>query len=137
MLPAAAESELPVTTVSRHAPVLRRNVPDRDPVLIVARCVRAERPWQGEFILMITRERLVITQETRMLSRIRPHLDAPIGSLANVAWSADPRRSAMELAFTIDTGRHRFIIQAPHRHQVWRLDAMFGRIFQQPLQLAF
>ncbi|MGH3714666.1 MAG: hypothetical protein ACRDT4_14580 [Micromonosporaceae bacterium] len=137
LLPAAAESGLSLTTLSRHAPVLRRNVADTDPVLVVSRAVRADRPGHGEFVLLVSQARVVATRETRILRRIKPHLDAGVPSLVNVTWVPDPRGSMVELAFTLASTRHRFLITAPDRHQVWRLDALFGQTFLQPLQLAF
>jgi len=137
LLPAAAESGIPITTVSRHTRVLRRNVAETDSVHVAARAILADRPWQGDLVLMITDTRLVATRETRLLRRIRPYVDASVPGLKNVTWKADPRRSAIELAFTVKNTRHRFLMDVPDRHQVWRLDAVFGRLFLQPLQLAF
>ncbi|MGH3738645.1 MAG: hypothetical protein ACRDT6_24030 [Micromonosporaceae bacterium] len=137
LLPAAAESGLSLTTLSRHTPVLRRNVPDDDPVQMAARAVRAERPGSGEHVVMLTGSRVVATRETRVLRRIKPHLDVAVASLVNVTWVPDPRGSAVELAFTVGQTRHRFLINAPDRHQVWRLDAVFGQTFLEPLQLVF
>ncbi|MGH3648148.1 MAG: hypothetical protein ACRDTM_13365 [Micromonosporaceae bacterium] len=137
LLPAAAESGLSLTTLSRHTPVLRRNIADSDSVQVAARAVRADRPGHGEYVLMITQSRVVVTRETRLLRRIKPFLDAAVLSLVNVTWVPDPRGSAVDLAFTLGQTRHRFLINVPDRHQVWRFDAVFGQTFLQPLQLAF
>ena len=137
LLPAAAESGLPVTTVSRHMPVLRRHLADAGPVLVAAGAIFADRPWLGDVVVAITEKQLVVTQETRFLHRVRPHIVASVPALVNVSWSLDPREATMELAFTGKRQRHRFLMNAHDRHQVWRLDAVFGQIFLQPLQLAF
>ncbi|MGH3659245.1 MAG: hypothetical protein ACRDUA_21565 [Micromonosporaceae bacterium] len=137
LLPAAAESGLPVTTVSRHLPILRRHLADAGPVLVAARAVLGDRPWQGEVVVATTEKQLLVTRESRFLHRVGPHVAGAVPALVNVTWSADPRSAVMELAFTVKDHRHRFLIQAPDRHQVWRMDAMFGQIFLQPLQMAF
>ncbi|MGH3664286.1 MAG: hypothetical protein ACRDT8_07425 [Micromonosporaceae bacterium] len=126
-----------MTTVSRHAPVLRRHVPERDHVLVAARCVRGDRPWQGEFVLLITTQRVVVTQETRMLHRVRPYFDLELSSLENVTWTTDPRRAWIDFAFSVAETRHRFTIHAAHEQQIWRLESIFGRLFRRPLQMAF
>jgi hypothetical protein len=137
LLPAAAESGIPLTTVSRHMPVLRRGIAETDTVLVAARAILSDRPWYGDLMLMITESRLVVTREKKLLRRIKPYVDASVPGVKNVTWKADPRQSEIELAFTLGNTRHRFLMDVPDRHQVWRLDAVFGRLFLQPLQLAF
>src|SRR5690606_35762238 len=116
---------------------LRRYIGGDAPVLLAASAVLADKPWKGEVVLTLTHQRLLVTQEGRFLHRVRPYVCAAVPDLVNVTWSADPRAVIMELAFTVDGRRHRFLIQVPDRHQVWRLDAVFGQLFLQPLQFAF
>jgi hypothetical protein len=130
-LPAAAETGVAIPTVSRHMSAFRRYIERDDPTVIVARCVRPDHPTRGEFLLLLTRRRLVITRETRLLRRLRLHLNAELRHLSNVTWSSDPRNSAVELAATaVDGIRERFWIRVGHPQQVWHLDALLSHAFK-------
>ncbi|MDG4822039.1 hypothetical protein O7635_09260 [Asanoa sp. WMMD1127] len=130
-LPAAAEAGVAIPTVSRHMPVLRRCVAADDAAALVARCTRADRPAQGEYLMLLTYRRLVVTHESRVLHRLRLHLNTELGHLGNVTWNPDPRLSAVELAATaVDGVRERFWIQVGHPKQVWHLDALLSHVFR-------
>ncbi|HEY2950390.1 MAG TPA: hypothetical protein VGJ53_18660 [Micromonosporaceae bacterium] len=130
-LPAAAEAGVAIPTVSRYLPLFRRCVDNDDATVIVARCLRPDRPAQGEFILLLTHRRLVVAQESRLLHRLRLHLNSDLDDLSNVTWSPDPRMSAVELAATsLDGGRERFWIRVGHPKQVWHVDALLSRVFR-------
>jgi len=130
-LPAAAEAGVAIPTVSRHMPVFRRCVAADDTAAVVARCTRADRPAQGEYLLLLTYRRLVVTHESRMLHRLRLHLNTELGHLGNVTWNPDPRLSAVELAATaVDGVRERFWIRVGHAKQVWHLDALLSHVFR-------
>jgi hypothetical protein len=130
-LPAAAEAGVAIPTVSRHMPVFRRCVAADDTAALVARCTRADRPAQGEYLLLLTYRRLVVTHESRMLHRLRLHLNTELGHLGNVTWNPDPRLSAVELAATaVDGVRERFWIRVGHAKQVWHLDALLSHVFR-------
>jgi hypothetical protein len=130
-LPAAAEAGVGVPTANRHLRVFRNCVAADDAAALVARCLRLDRQAQGEFMLLLTHHRLVVTQETRMLHRMRLHLNTELGHLSNVTWSLDPRISAVELAATaIDGVRERFWIRVGHPKQAWHLDALLSQVFR-------
>jgi hypothetical protein len=130
-LPAAAEAGVAIPTVSRHLPVFRRCVAADDATALVAKCLRPESPMQGEYVLLLTYKRLVVTHETRVLHRLRLHLNTEIGHLGNVTWNPDPRLSAVELAATaVDGVRERFLIRVGHSKQVWHLDALLSHVFK-------
>lgn len=130
-LPAAAEAGVAMPTVSRHLPIFRRCVEPDDSAVVVTRCVRPNSPLEGEFLLLMTYRRLVVTQETRVLHRLRLHLNAELRDLSNVNWNTDPRTSAVELAATaVDGVRERFWIKVGHPKQVWHLDALLSRVFR-------
>ncbi|TDB98935.1 hypothetical protein E1091_07365, partial [Micromonospora fluostatini] len=130
-LPAAAEAGLAVQTVSRHMPIFRRCVGSGDATILVARCSRPDRPVPGEYLLLLTHRRLVVTQQTRVLHRLRLHLNSELRELSHVTWNPDPRLPAVELAATaIDGIRERFVIRAHHPKQVWHLDALLGQAFR-------
>lgn len=130
-LPAAAEAGVAPPTVSRHLPVFRRCVEPDDATVLVTRCLRPDRPMQGEFLLLLTYRRLVVTQETRLLHRLRLHLNTELRHLSNVTWNPDPRLSAVDLAATaVDGVRERFWIRVGHPKQVWHLDALFSHVFR-------
>ncbi|MFV2102298.1 hypothetical protein [Micromonospora sp. LOL_024] len=130
-LPAAAEAGLAVQTASRHMPVFRRCVGSGDATVLVTRCSRPDRPLIGDHLLLLTHRRLVITRQTRVLQRLRLHLNTELRELSHVTWSPDPRLRCVELAATaIDGVRERFLIRAQHPQQVWQLDALLNHAFR-------
>src|ERR1044072_430636 len=130
-LPACSEAGIPMPTVSHHAPVFRRCVEPNDATVLVTRAHRPDRPLGREFLLLLTHKRLVITQESKVLRRLKLHLNTEIRHLANITWHPAPRLAAIELAATaIDGIRERFWIHAGHPKQVWHLDALFSHIFR-------
>ncbi|GAA3752818.1 hypothetical protein GCM10022225_41820 [Plantactinospora mayteni] len=129
-LPAAAETGVASPTVSRHLPVLRNCVPAGDVTVLVTRCTRPEQPAHGCLLLLTTR-RLVVTEQTRLLHRLRLHLNTELRHLNNVTWNPDPRVSMVELAATaVDGVRERFLIRADRPSQMWQLDALFSQVFR-------
>ncbi|GAB3966882.1 hypothetical protein GCM10027615_15190 [Plantactinospora veratri] len=129
-LPAAAETGVASPTVSRHLPVLRNCVPAGDVTVLVTRCTRPEQPTNGCLLLLTTR-RLVVTEQTWLLHRLRLHLNTELRHLNNVAWNPDPRASMVELAATaVDGVRERFLIRADRPSQLWQLDALFSQVFR-------
>ncbi|MEV4767840.1 hypothetical protein [Micromonospora humida] len=134
-LPAAAETGLAVQTVSRHMPVFRQCVGSGDATILVARCARPDRPVDGDYLLLLTHRRLVVTRQTRVLHRLRLHLNTELRELSNVTWSPDPRAQAVELAATaIDGVRERFVIRTQHPKQVWQLDTLLHHAFRTRLR---
>jgi hypothetical protein len=130
-LPATTEAGIPMPTVSRHMPIFRRCVEPDDATVLVTRAQRPDRPLGSDFLLLLTYRRLVVTQETRVLKRLRLHLNTELRHLANITWHPDPRLAAIELAATaVDGIRERFWITARHPKQVWHLDALFSHIFR-------
>ncbi|WP_320069015.1 hypothetical protein [Micromonospora sp. RTGN7] len=135
-LPAAADSGLAVRGVSRHMPIFRRCVGAGDATILVTRCSRLRRPV-GECLLLLTHRRLVVTRQTRVLRRLRLHLNADLRELSDVTWSPDPRGPAVELAATaIDGVRERFLIRLSNPGQVWQLDALLHHSFRTRLRPA-
>ncbi|MEU9505439.1 hypothetical protein AB0D32_04050 [Micromonospora sp. NPDC048170] len=133
-LPAASEAGLAAQTVTRHMPVFRRCVGSGDATILVTRCVRPDRP-AGEYLLLLTHRRLVVTQQTRVLHRLRLHLNTELRELSNVTWSPDPRLHSVELAATaIDGIRERFLIRTRHPKQVWQFDALLNHAFRTRLR---
>ena len=129
-LPAAADAGLDMPTISRHLPALGRYL-GADPVLLVARCTRNDRPLAGEHLLVLTRHRLVVTHESRLVHKLRLHLDAPIHELSMVRWAPDPLLTAVQLSATaIDGIRERFTIKVRNPALVWHLDETFRHVFQ-------
>ncbi|TDB78500.1 hypothetical protein [Micromonospora sp. KC723] len=136
-LPAAAETGLAVQTVSRHMPVFRQCVGSGDATILVARCSRPDRPVSGEYLLLLTHRRLVVTQQTRVLHRLRLHLNTELRELSHVTWSPDPRTQSVTLAATaIDGVRERFVVHTPHPKQVWHLDTLLHHAFRTRLRPA-
>lgn len=130
-LPAAAEAGISIPTVSRHMPILRRCVETDEPTVLVTRCLRPEQAMTGDFLLLLTNRRLVVTHETRVLRRLSLHLNANLRHLDNVTWSPDLRQSAVELAATaVDGVRERFLMRLLDPHQVWHVDALLKQVFR-------
>ncbi|MFI5495564.1 hypothetical protein [Actinoplanes sp. NPDC051859] len=131
-LPAAAEAEIAIATVSRHMPIFRRCVEPDDTAVLVTRCANPDRPLAGDFLLLLTYRRLVITQETRVLHRLRLHLNANLRHLSDVTWSPDLRRSAVEVAATaVDGVRERFRARVGEPDRVWHFDACLQHVFRE------
>jgi hypothetical protein len=129
-LPAAAEAGVAIPTVSRHMPILRRCVDPDDAAVLVTRCTRPEMPMAGDFLLLLTYRRLVVTRETRVLHRLQLHLNANLRHLSNVTWNPDPRESCVEVSATaVDGVRERFRIRPGRPDRVWHFDALFKHVF--------
>jgi hypothetical protein len=129
-LPAAAEAGVTIPTVSRHLPIFRRCVEADDSAVLVTRCARPDAPMSGDFLLLLTYRRLVVTRETRLLHRLGLHLNATLRHLAHVAWSTDVRDGTMELSATaVDGVRERFQMRVAQPDQVWHLDAVLKHVF--------
>ena len=130
-LPAAAEAGVPIATVSRHLPVVRRCVEADDPVVLVTRCLRPDQPMAGEFLMVLTYRRLVVTQETRVLRRLRLHLNANLRHLSDVSWNPDHRQSVLEMAATaVDGVRERFRMRLGEPERVWHFDELLKHVFR-------
>jgi hypothetical protein len=130
LLPAAAKTGLTGPTVSRHLPILRNCVQAADVTVLVARCTRPERSADNHLLLLTTR-RLVVTRQSRVLQRLRLHLNTELRHLSNVTWTPDPRACVLELAVTaVDGVRERFLIRVERPSQVWQLDALFNQVFR-------
>jgi hypothetical protein len=132
-LPAAAEAGVAIPTVSRHMPIIRRCIESDDTTVLVARCLRPEAPLAGEFLLLLTRRRLVVTQETKVLHRLRLHLNANLRHLTNVTWNIDFTRSALEVAATaVDGVRERFRLRLTDPDAIWHFDGLLRALFHPP-----
>jgi hypothetical protein len=126
----AATAAGPAT--ARHIAVFRRCVESDDAAVILARCVRPERPMAGDFLLLLTRRRLVVTQETRVLHRLRLHLNANLRHLSDVTWNVDERQTGIEVAATaVDGVRERFWMKLGGPEQVWQADALLKNVFHE------
>jgi hypothetical protein len=129
-LPAAAEAGVPIPAVSRHMPIFRRCVEPDDSTVLVTRCVSPDRPMAGDFMLLLTYRRLVVTQETRVLHRLRLHLNANLRHLSDVTWNPDLRQSVVEVAATaVDGVRERFRMRLAEPEQVWHFDDLLKHVF--------
>ena len=129
-LPAAAEAGVSISTVSRHMPILRRCVEPDDAAVLVARCVSPEHPMAGEFILLLTYRRFVVTHETRVLRRLRLYLNANVRHLSDVTWNPDLRQSVIEIAATaVDGVRERLLMRLGDPEQVWHFDGLLKHVF--------
>jgi hypothetical protein len=132
-LPAAAEAGVAIPTVSRHMPIFRRCVEPDETTVLVSRCLRPDTPMAGEFLLLLTHRRLVVIQETKVLHRLRLHLNANLRHLTNVTWNADPGRSALDVAATaVDGVRERFRMRLGEPETVWHFDALLRGLFHGP-----
>ncbi|HEY7272584.1 MAG TPA: hypothetical protein VH502_07610 [Actinoplanes sp.] len=130
-LSAAAEAGVPIATVSRHLPVVRRCVEPDDSTVLVTRCLRPDQAMAGEFLMVLTHRRLVVTQETRVLHRLRLHLNANLRHLSDVSWNPDLRQSVVEMAATaVDGVRERFRMRFGEPERVWQCDELLKNVFR-------
>ncbi|MGX6604619.1 hypothetical protein ACWKSP_21180 [Micromonosporaceae bacterium Da 78-11] len=121
----------PTTLPGTHMSVLRRCVEADDPTVLVARCSRPPRVKAGEFLLLLTRRRLVVTQQTRVLHRLRLHLNANLRHLSNFSWSVDARQQVLELSLTaVDGIREQFVLRLADQAQLWRADELLRSVVQ-------
>jgi hypothetical protein len=128
---ASTEAGLPVEALARHLPIFRRTVGAGQTVLLVARCGRLDQPSAADHLIVITRDRVVITSESRSLHRARLHLNAAVAALMNVRWQPDAGLTAVEFAATaLDGVRERFLIEAPDAAGVSHVDAVLGYVFR-------
>jgi hypothetical protein len=139
MLACSAEAGLTSTALTRHVPLLRRNIGAGDQVSLLSRCVGSDGLGSGDHVLMLTGERMVVTRQSRLLGRVRLCLDAPVDAIENLRWSADPAGPGVELNFTVLEGpgatephRWHFWLPATHAKRVWRIDALLARAFRRP-----
>jgi hypothetical protein len=131
-LPAAAEAGVAIPTVSRHMPIFRRCVEPDDATVLVTRCISQDRPLAGEFLLLLTYRRVVVIQETRVLHRLRLHLNANLRHLSDVTWHPDLRTSVVDVAATaVDGIRERFRMRLAEPEQVWHVDALLKHAFRE------
>ena len=132
-LPAAAEAGVPIPTVSRHMPIFRRCVDPDDTTVLVSRCYRPDAPLSGDFLLLLTHRRMVVIQETKVLHRLRLHLNANLRHLSNVSWNPDVGRSAIEVTATaVDEVRERFRLRLSEPDAVLRCDSLLQQVFRSP-----
>jgi hypothetical protein len=130
-LPAAADAGVPIATVSRHLPIFRRCVEADDSAVLVTRCLRPDQPMAGDFMMLLTYRRLVVTQETRVLRRLRLHLNANLRHLSDVSWNPDLRQPVVEMAATaVDGVRERFRMRLGQPERVWQFDELLSHVFR-------
>ncbi len=131
-LPAAAEAGVEIPAVSRHMPIFSQCLGRGDAPVLVACCRRAgtrphRRPGQ---VLMLTNHRLVITAESRLLRRIRLHLNCDLRDLADVTWIPEPALAGIRLAATaVDGVRENLWVDAGDPDRVRRLDDVLHVVF--------
>jgi hypothetical protein len=136
-LPAAAEAGVTIPAVSRHLPVVRRCVDPDETTVLVGRCLRPEAPLAGEFMLVLTHRRLVVTQETKVFHRLRLHLNTNLRHLSNVSWSPSTSRPALDIAATaVDGVRERFRMRLGSPETVWHMDGLLRQVFHAKHALA-
>jgi hypothetical protein len=129
-LPLADQAGIPMPTLTRHLPLIRRHVAADDHAVLVAQCCRPDRPSGAVHLLVLTRRQLVVTAETRVLRRPQVHLASAVEDLESVTWSADPVGAALDLALSTPEGRQRFWIRGLHPRHLWRLDAALLKVFR-------
>jgi hypothetical protein len=130
-LPAANVAGLSMASISRQIPLFRRCVGLDQTVLLLTQASRLDRPLSGEHLMLLTRERLVITSEGRLFHRPHLHLDSAVADLRNVVWTADSRLTSIELSATAPDGfRERFLIRVRNPSALWHLEAALGYVFR-------
>ncbi|SNY58328.1 hypothetical protein [Paractinoplanes atraurantiacus] len=130
-LPAAAEAGVAIPTVSRHMPIFRRCIEPDEKTVLVSRCLRPDAPMAGEFMLVLTYRRLVVTQETKVLHRLKLHLNTNLRHLSNVSWQPEPQRSTVDVTATaVDGVRERFRMRLSSPKAVIHFDKLLQNVFR-------
>jgi hypothetical protein len=131
-LPAAAGAGIDIATVSRHISVLRRCVGPFDEPVMVARCARLDRAFGGGVhLLLLTPRRMVVTAESRVLRRLRLHLNTDVRHLSDVLWTPEPALGGVQLSATaVDGVREHFWLRVVDADQV---GALLQQVFRPAL----
>lgn len=126
---AAATAGVAAPAASRHLSVIRRCVEADDSAVLLTRCLQPGGA-PGEFLLLLTNRRLVVTHQSRVLHRLSLHLNANLRHLSHVTWAADRDRTGFEVAATaVDGVRERFRMNLGDRDRVREVEAAFERVF--------
>jgi hypothetical protein len=121
--------------LGRHMSIFSRCLGKRDTPVLVARCGPVEeQPRRGRrrpgHVLMLTHRRMVITTESRVLRRLRLHLNCELRDLVDVTWTTEPARGGVRLAATaVDGVRERLWLDAGDADGVDRLDSALRSVF--------
>ena len=130
---AADAGRMTARLAGRHLPVFQTCVDPDDPTVLMTRCVRpgGRRATAGECLLLLTRRRMVVTQESPVLRRLSLHLNANLRHLSNVTFRADERASLLEIAATaVDGVRERFVIRLSGPDELQDVEQRLRAIFQ-------
>jgi hypothetical protein len=129
--PAAAAAGVAVPPTGRHMSVFRQCVEADDSAVLLTRCLRPHRSTAGEFLLLLTNRRLVVTQQSRVLHRLSLHLNANLRHLSHVTWAADrDQAGGFEVAATaVDGVRERFWMNLGDHDRVRQVESLFQRVF--------
>ncbi|WP_433797870.1 hypothetical protein [Actinoplanes sp. CA-252034] len=126
----AAEAAAAMPAANRHLSIFRRCVDPDDRALLVARCARPGASLSGDWLLLLTARRLVVTRETPLLHRLRLHLNTNLRHLSNVTWRLDLSKPGIELAVTaIDGVRERFRMRLGDSDTVWMAESLLRESF--------
>lgn len=131
-LPAAEKAGVGIPAVSRHIPIFQRCVGLRDKPILLARCYRPDerKIRRRRKVLLLTRLRLVVTTESRLLRRMRLHLNCELRHLADVTWTPEPTLGGVRLAATaVDGVREHFFVDAGTPERVQRVDGILRQLF--------
>jgi hypothetical protein len=134
----------PARVFARHAGVLRRCAGERETALVVAavdRTVGSARHPFGRHarrdILLLTRNRLVVTTQCRFLRRLRLYLSVDPHQLTDVTWTPEPEFGLVRLAATaVDGVREHFVIRLGDAARVARVDELFREVFHAGVPVA-
>jgi len=124
--------------LGRHMSIISRCLGKRDTPVLVARCQPAEgQPHRARrrpaHVLMLTHRRLVITEESRLLRRLRLHLNCDLRDLVDVTWTPEPAQGGVRLAATaVDGVRENLWLDAGDAAGVQHLDGALRSVFAAP-----
>jgi hypothetical protein len=103
-----------------HMTVLSRCVDPHDEPVLVGR-------W-AEGYLLLTHRRLVVTRQSRLLHRMRLHLNADVRHLSNVHLTVEDRGRTLAVNLTaMDGVRERFCLKLP-ADRVRRAEELFRTV---------
>jgi hypothetical protein len=123
---AAEAGSVALPAAKRHLSIFKSCVDQDDTAVLMGRCGRP----LFDYYVMLTKRRLVVVRETRLLHLRRLHLNANLRHLSHVTWRLDFSKPSIEVAATaMDGVRERFRMRLGDDAAVWAAEELLRQVF--------